>query len=61
VGQIIFTAVGLAWSKELFIKTHLDTARDYIYNCLFSQDDEKLKTVTKGCLEVFYYRETYCS
>ena len=34
--------------KKLFIKTHFDTARDYIYNCLFSQDDEKLKTVTKG-------------
>jgi hypothetical protein len=39
----------LAWpgAKKLFIKTHFDTARDYIYNCLFSQDDEKLKTVTK--------------
>ena len=40
----------LAWpgAGKLFIKTHFDTARDYIYNCLFSQDDEKLKTVTKG-------------
>jgi hypothetical protein len=40
----------LAWpgAKKLFIKTHFDTARDDIYNCLFSQDDEKLKTVTKG-------------
>jgi hypothetical protein len=48
VGKIIFTAVDLAGAKKLFIKTHFDTARDYIYNCLFSQNDEKLKTVTKG-------------
>ena len=49
MGQIIFTAVGLAWSKKNYLlKRIFDTARDYIYNCLFSQDDEKLKTVTKG-------------
>lgn len=47
MGQIIFTAVDLAWSQKLFIKTHFDTARDYIYNCLFSQDDEKLKLSPK--------------
>jgi hypothetical protein len=53
----------LAWpgAKKLFIKTH-STQRATIFTIVYlARTTKKLKTVTKGCLEVFYYRETYYS